>query len=184
MTGELEGRDNDERYNIPKFTPEHERPHPELILEHYEEIKKFSLHIHDNILLPLLRLFAFVLELEDEEYFVQRHRYEAPGLEYLRYMKYHPSENKLWAIGHTDYNTLTFLFHQPVAGLQVQTKDGWRYGMHLPHSLTKKDTLTLQSTFQPGTNNSKRSRRPRISFRRLSQVNSPSSSSTPSRPKR
>ncbi len=42
-TGELAGKDNDERYNIPKFTPEHERPHPQLILDHYEEIKAFSL---------------------------------------------------------------------------------------------------------------------------------------------
>lgn len=42
-TGKLASRDNDERYNIPKFTPEHERPHPDLILQHFEEIKKFSL---------------------------------------------------------------------------------------------------------------------------------------------
>jgi hypothetical protein len=42
-TGELSTRDNDERYNIPKFTPEHERPHPQLIRDHYEEIRKFSL---------------------------------------------------------------------------------------------------------------------------------------------
>lgn len=42
-TGELAARDNDERYNIPKFTPEHERPHPQLILDHFEEIKEFSL---------------------------------------------------------------------------------------------------------------------------------------------
>lgn len=42
-TGELAGKDNDERYNIPKFTPEHERPHPEIILDHYEEIRDFSL---------------------------------------------------------------------------------------------------------------------------------------------
>jgi isopenicillin N synthase-like dioxygenase len=125
--GELEGRDNDERYNIPKFTPEHERPHPKLILSHYEEIKAFSLHIHNNILLPLLHLFAHVLELEDEDFFVNRHRYSEKGLEYLRYMKYHPSPNPLWAIGHTDYNTLTFLFHQPVAGLQVLTPEGWKY---------------------------------------------------------
>ncbi|TVY84891.1 UPF0676 protein [Lachnellula suecica] len=125
-TGTLAGKDNDERYNIPKFTPEHERPHPKLILDHYEEIKKFSLHIHNKILLPLLRLFAFALEI-DENYFVDRHRYDAEGLEYLRYMKYHPDPKELWAIGHTDYNTLTFLFHQPVTGLQVQTKDGWRY---------------------------------------------------------
>ncbi|KAH8690693.1 putative 1-aminocyclopropane-1-carboxylate oxidase [Talaromyces proteolyticus] len=133
-TGELAARDNDERYNIPKFTLEHERPHPELILQHYEEIKDFSLHIHNKILLPLLRLFAYVLEI-DEEYLVQIHRYEAKGLEYLRYMQYYPRTveedaklGNLWAKGHTDYNTLTFLFHQPVAGLQVQQPDNtWKY---------------------------------------------------------
>ncbi|RFU31553.1 hypothetical protein B7463_g4774, partial [Scytalidium lignicola] len=125
-TKESGAKDNDERYNIPKFTPEHERPHPKLILDHYEEIKRFSLHVHNHILLPLLRLFAHVLEI-DEDFFVNRHRYDAEGLEYLRYMKYHPDPRDLWSIGHTDYNTLTFLFHQPVAGLQVQTPDGWRY---------------------------------------------------------
>ncbi|KAL4969917.1 uncharacterized protein BDV14DRAFT_186926 [Aspergillus stella-maris] len=126
-TGSLGTRDNDERYNIPKFTPEHERPHPELIREYWDEIREFSLHIHYKILLPLLRPFAFVLEI-DENTLVNLHRYEEPGLEYLRYMIYHPrtepedaQANNLWAKGHTDYNTLTFLFHQPVAGLQVLT---------------------------------------------------------------
>jgi isopenicillin N synthase-like dioxygenase len=42
-TGELASKDNDERYNIPKFTLEHERPHPQLILNHYSKIEKFSL---------------------------------------------------------------------------------------------------------------------------------------------
>lgn len=42
-TGKLAARDNDERYNIPKFTPEHERPHPKIINDHIEEIKDFSL---------------------------------------------------------------------------------------------------------------------------------------------
>ncbi|KAL2815213.1 hypothetical protein BDW59DRAFT_176219 [Aspergillus cavernicola] len=133
-TGKLSTRDNDERYNIPKFTPEHERPHPQIIKEHYDEIREFSLHIHDRILLPLLRLFATVLEI-DEDSLVNIHRYTEPGLEYLRYMLYHPrsesadAENgNIWAKGHTDYNTLTFLFHQPVAGLQVLTPENeWRY---------------------------------------------------------
>jgi isopenicillin N synthase-like dioxygenase len=104
-----------------------------------------------------------VLELEDEEYFVNRHRYEAPGLEYLRYMKYHPSENLLWAIGHTNYNTLTFLFHQPISGLQVQTKEGWRYGMASTQERMAWVGLTadiLNSSFQPRPNHSKRRRRP------------------------
>ncbi|THW81932.1 putative 1-aminocyclopropane-1-carboxylate oxidase [Aureobasidium pullulans] len=132
-TGELGARDNDERYNIPKFTPEHERSHPKLIQDHFDEIKEFSLHVHNQVLLPLLRLFAYVLEI-DESYFASRHRYEARGLEYLRYMKYFPrteaedaAVNNIWAKGHTDYNTLTFLFHQPVSGLQVQTPEGWKY---------------------------------------------------------
>ncbi|KUI61168.1 hypothetical protein VP1G_08361 [Cytospora mali] len=134
-TGKLAARDNDERYNIPKFTPEHERPHPQVIRDHWDEIRAFSLKVHDALLLPLLRLFACVLELDDEDFFVRRHRYEAEGLEYLRYMQYFPrtreedaAEDNIWARGHTDYNTLTFLFHQPVAGLQVQTPEGkWKY---------------------------------------------------------
>lgn len=127
---------------VPKFTPEHDRPHPQLIRDHWDEIRAFSLRVHNDLLLPLLRLFAHVLELDDEEALARRHRYDAPGLEYLRYMKYHPRrpastavdaavspEDDLWAGAHTDYNTLTFLFHQPVAGLQVQTAPGgpWRH---------------------------------------------------------
>ncbi|KAL1643701.1 putative flavonol synthase [Diplodia intermedia] len=152
-TGELATRDNDERYNIPKFTPEHERPHPQIIIDHLDEIKEFSLasfpssalervsptnapspaaqKIHNTLLLPLLRLFAHVLELPDADHFVRRHRYSEPGLEYLRYMLYHPTaaaDRAVWARGHTDYNTLTFLFHQPVAGLQVLTPSGaWKH---------------------------------------------------------
>lgn len=131
----LAARDNDERYNIPKFTAEHSsRPHPPLIRAHWDEIRAFSRKVHDSLLLPLLRLFAHVLELPDEEHLAQRHRYAAEGLEYLRYMKYHPrspaadaAAGNVWARGHTDYNTLTFLFHQPVAGLQVRARDGaWR----------------------------------------------------------
>ncbi|KAI2466871.1 putative 1-aminocyclopropane-1-carboxylate oxidase [Annulohypoxylon bovei var. microspora] len=135
-TGKLATRDNDERYNIPKFTPEHERPHPQLIQDHWDEIRAFSLKIHNSVLLPLLRLFAHVLEI-DEDYLAERHRYAAHGLEYLRYMKYHPrtaaadaQAGNVWAKGHTDYNTLTFLFHQPVAGLQFLSAGYLRSTVH------------------------------------------------------
>ncbi|KAL4762831.1 uncharacterized protein BDW70DRAFT_149024 [Aspergillus foveolatus] len=149
--GKLGVRENDERYNIPKFTKEHERPHPPVILDHYDEIKEFSLHIHNNILLPLLQLFAFVLEL-DEETLVILHRYEEPGLEYLRYTVYHPRSEKedseagnLWARGHTDYNTLTFLFHQPIVGLQVLSPDGeWRYGRSDPDKIIVNIAVALE----------------------------------------
>lgn len=144
-TGSLASRDTDERYNIAKFTPEHAHlPHPSLIHQHASSIEHFSRHIHDRILLPLLRIFAIALELPDKNHFVTRHAYDAPGLEYLRYMKYHPrtreadaQADNIWARGHTDYNTLTFLFHQPVAGLQVLTPESagapskWKY-VHSP----------------------------------------------------
>jgi isopenicillin N synthase-like dioxygenase len=126
-TGALAARDTDERYNIAKFTTEHAHlSHPQIVQQHLAEIEAFSRHIHDAILLPLLRVFAIALELPDKDFFVSRHAYDASGLEYLRYMKYHPRTreadakvNNIWARGHTDYNTLTFLFHQPVAGLRV-----------------------------------------------------------------
>jgi len=60
-TGELASKDNDERYNIPKFTPEHERPYPQLILDHYEEIKDFSLVrrcLHMGVLLDLTEQYS------------------------------------------------------------------------------------------------------------------------------
>lgn len=111
---------------------------------HWDEIRAFSRKVHDALLLPLLRLLARgVLGLADDDdddededdALSRRHRYDAEGLEYLRYMQYHPRPRAedarggdVWARGHTDYNTLTFLFHQPVAGLQVQTPEGrWRY---------------------------------------------------------
>lgn len=95
-------------------------------------------HIHDKILLPLLRLFAYILELDDEELLANIHRYDAPGLEYLRYMQYYPRSEEedarlgnLWAKAHSDYNSFTFLFYQPVAGLQVLVDEGggnvWKY---------------------------------------------------------
>jgi len=69
-------------------------------------------HVHNRILLPLLRLFAYVLEV-DEDYFVNRHRYDAEGLEYLRYMLYHPrtveedaKRDNIWAGGHTVIQTI------------------------------------------------------------------------------
>jgi len=111
------------------------------VQRHLSEIETFSRHIHDAILLPLLRIFAIALELDDKDYFVSRHAYDAPGLEYLRYMKYHPRTrsadaevDNIWARGHTDYNTLTFLFHQPVAGLQVLTPESASASARVPGS--------------------------------------------------
>lgn len=83
----------------------------------------------------LLALFAIVLELP-ENYFAAHHRYdEALSDCHLRYMKYHARDaatnarlENVWVKGHTDFGSLTLLFRQPVAALQVRGPDGgWRW---------------------------------------------------------
>ncbi|KAB8206563.1 hypothetical protein BDV34DRAFT_224305 [Aspergillus parasiticus] len=129
-------KDNFEIYNIPKFIPEHaDRNHPEVVKSHIDTIEKFSKHIHDEIVKKLLVIFALALGLEDEEWLVKKHRYEKSSGDHLRYMKYYSrseEENKklggVWLKGHSDMGSLTLLFRQPVAALQVLTKEGnWKY---------------------------------------------------------
>jgi isopenicillin N synthase-like dioxygenase len=40
--------------------------------------------------LDLLRAFACALEIEDEDWFVKRHRYEVPSRDSFRWIKYQP----------------------------------------------------------------------------------------------
>ncbi|KAI1333613.1 hypothetical protein F5Y15DRAFT_430757 [Xylariaceae sp. FL0016] len=135
--------DNTEIYNIPKFIPELERSHPDIINQNRPEIERFSRHIHDEIVRKLLTLFAMILELP-EDYFLKCHRYDERSDCHLRYMKYHhrsEEQNKslgnVWVRGHTDFGSLTLLFRQPVAALQVQTPDGnWKWVKPYPESIT------------------------------------------------
>ncbi|KAI1321370.1 2OG-Fe(II) oxygenase superfamily protein [Xylariaceae sp. FL0255] len=135
--------DNTEVYNIPKFIPELERTHPEIINENRGEIERFTRHIHDKVAGKLLVLFAIILELP-EDYFLQCHRYNARSDCHLRYLKYHhrtEEQNKalenIWIKGHTDFGSITLLFRQPVAALQVRTPTGeWKWVKPHPRSIT------------------------------------------------
>ncbi|GAM34126.1 1-aminocyclopropane-1-carboxylate oxidase [Talaromyces pinophilus] len=138
-------KDNFEIYNIPKFIPEHaDRPHPEIVKNHWETIRSFSTHIHEQIVRKLLVIFAVALGLEDEEVLVNKHRYGERSGDHLRYMKYYArseEENRklggVWLKGHSDMGSLTILFRQPVAALQVLTKDGtWKYVKPQMNALT------------------------------------------------
>jgi len=135
--------DNTEIYNLPKFIPTYERPHPKLIKDQWAIIEKFGKHIHHEVVGKLLVLIAIILELP-EDYFLDRHRYDAKSDCHLRYMKYHrrPAEinaqlNGVWSKGHTDFGSLTLLFRQPVAALQVRTpSEEWKYVKPYPGSIT------------------------------------------------
>ncbi|OJJ35459.1 hypothetical protein ASPWEDRAFT_510244 [Aspergillus wentii DTO 134E9] len=122
--------DNLETYNISKFIPEKQRSQPEVIKRYWADIEKFHRHMHENIAHKLLKLLAIILELDDEDEFVKGHLYESNCDSSLRYMKYHArtgEENtkfkNTYIKGHADKGTMTFVFQQPVAALQVQKTD-------------------------------------------------------------
>jgi len=135
--------ENTEVYNIPKFGPYYERPHPTVLRNNWAQIEKFSRHINDHIVTKLFKLFAIVLELP-ENYFADFHKYEEVDSSYLRYMKYHartPEQNEalgnIWLKGHSDFGSLTLLFRQPIVTLQVRTPKGeWKYVKPYPESIT------------------------------------------------
>lgn len=127
--------DNIEVYNIPKFTPEFAGKYsqPPLIGKHIAEIEAFSKHL--KIVLPLMVLFGVLLEFPGEELLSKLHSYDKLSDDHYRYMKYHQRTSKeheesqgLQVEGHTDLGSLTLLFRQPVAGLQILTDDDrWLY---------------------------------------------------------
>lgn len=135
--------DNTEIYNIPKFIPALERAQPDIINRNRPEIEGFARHIHDEIVRKLLTLLAIILELPEDS-FLKIHRYEETSDCHLRYMKYHhrtDEENQqlgnIWVKGHTDFGSLTLLFRQPVAALQVRTPEGqWKWVKPHPGSIT------------------------------------------------
>ncbi|WWC90403.1 uncharacterized protein L201_005338 [Kwoniella dendrophila CBS 6074] len=140
-------RDRIEHYNIPKFDGYHERDQPDIIRENIGEIEEFARSLHTNVLDPLHALIAIALELP-EDYFINLHKYENPSEDHLRYMMYRhftpeqieqiQSDDGVYSLGHTDLGTLTLLFRQPVAALQIKdhATGDWKWAKPLNGSLT------------------------------------------------
>lgn len=128
-------KDNVEVYNLPKFDGYHERAQPEVLRAHIKEIEAFSRKCHEKVVTKLLKLFAILLELPDEDQLVKSHVYDDKGEDHLRYMHYKartPEENRavgeLYSPGHTDLGSVTLLFRQPVAALQIlNSKNEWKW---------------------------------------------------------
>lgn len=128
-------RDNVELYNVAKFTPHNasERRHP-WFTPYQDEQKAFSRKAMD-VAGKVFELFARMLELP-ADYFSSRHRYDDASDDHLRYMSYRPRSTEedarvdnMWSRAHTDFGSLTLLWSQNVAGLQIKTEDKgeWRY---------------------------------------------------------
>jgi isopenicillin N synthase-like dioxygenase len=81
-----------------------------------------------------LKLFALLLELPEDQ-LVRDHVYDDKGEDHLRYMHYEhrsPEVNKkiggLYSAGHTDLGTVTLLFRQPIAALQIlNSNHEWKW---------------------------------------------------------
>ena len=129
-------RDNTETLNIAKFTKDDtfaEYHKNNFIQNNHDKLAQLSRKVFE-VARKLFILFAIILEL-DENYFVDRHLYDDPSDDLLRFMKYHPRTKEedaqvenIWARAHTDFGSLTLLFNQVVAGLQIKLADGeWKY---------------------------------------------------------
>lgn len=91
--------------------------------------------MHQNVTYKLLRIIEHILDVP-EDTLVKGHLYESNCDTSLRYMMYRArseEENRkykdVYLRGHSDNGTLTYVFQQPVAALQVKhTKDSdWEY---------------------------------------------------------
>ncbi|KAK8103258.1 hypothetical protein PG984_016404 [Apiospora sp. TS-2023a] len=123
-----EVRNNVEQWNHAKFTGlyEKEARHP-FFAPYEDDIAGFSRKALD-VALKLLELCALILELPPS-FFADQHRYDSPSDDHLRYMSYRPRSpeddakvDNTWTRAHTDFGTLTLLWSQNVAGLQIKTK--------------------------------------------------------------
>lgn len=123
------------KLNIPKAIPAYKNVPKHTITElHYPEIAAFHRDVFDKVIRKLFILMAIILELP-EDYLLNLHAYDAPSDDHLRYMIYNVRTQEEWDRaqnyskgGHTDFGSLTLLFSQHIAGLQIRTPEGeWKY---------------------------------------------------------
>ncbi|KAJ3830472.1 gibberellin 2-oxidase [Lentinula raphanica] len=155
LIGKSGVKENMEMLNLPKYTSHYESfPRHDLIEAYKDEIQPFHRLVWDNVIRKLFILFAIILELP-EEYFVEKHHYDKPSEDHLRYMIYHPRPTEedaktggQWSPGHTvnDTGAMTLLFSQSVAALQIRTPNNeWKWVKHVPGGITcnAADTLSF-----------------------------------------
>ncbi|CED82662.1 Iron/ascorbate family oxidoreductases [Phaffia rhodozyma] len=137
--------DNIEHYNLESssFQSPTKQHHPS-VLPFLPEIQAFADYTNNHIVRRLFTLVSLVLELEEDALW-KLHSQEKPiGASCQRFMGYFPrdedAESKtdgIWSKGHTDYNTLSLLWSQPISALQVLTpgENKWKWVKHTPGAL-------------------------------------------------
>ncbi|KAL2837810.1 hypothetical protein BJX68DRAFT_280124 [Aspergillus pseudodeflectus] len=120
------------------------REHPSTFVPFKDEIQELNDYIHKTVLYRVLTLFAISLELP-ENFFIDRHQYDVRDDSWFRYMMYFHDHNAeemkktggVWLKGHCDFGSVTMLFSQPMASLQLMdhfTKK-WRWVPYAPGAI-------------------------------------------------
>ncbi|KIH87763.1 gibberellin 2-oxidase [Sporothrix brasiliensis 5110] len=152
--GDTGVKENIEMLNIPKAIPQWDHIGRHAVVEdNYAEIAAFHRDVWEKVVRKLFVLIAIVLELPDEDYLADAHDYDKLSDDHLRYMIYNVRSQDEWDRaqayskgGHTDFGSLTLLFSQHVAGLQIRTPEGaWKYVRPVDGGITcnAADTLTF-----------------------------------------
>lgn len=129
-----------EHYNMNHDVSKKE--HPQALRPLLPEIEAFARFNHFNVLHPILRLLALGMELPENS-FVDQHGFDTDGATYVRFARYYPRDEddetktkNVWLKGHTDTGSITILWSQPIAALQVLSPDGkWRWIKHIENAL-------------------------------------------------
>ncbi|KAM0817945.1 putative Gibberellin 2-oxidase [Seiridium cardinale] len=151
--GDTGVKENIEMLNVPKATPAYENVGKhEVVEENWEEISKFHRDLWEKVVNKLFVLISIILELP-ENYLSDAHAYDEESDDHLRYMIYNVRTQEEWDKaqayskgGHTDFGSLTLLFSQHVAGLQIRTPEGdWKYVRPVDGGITcnAADTLSF-----------------------------------------
>jgi isopenicillin N synthase-like dioxygenase len=144
-------KDNIEMWNVYKFNGKLDRSQPSVITDNRSTIEKFQKHIATDTVQKLLALISIVLELP-ETALSEGHKWDDLSDCHLRYMIYRARSQEdneraggLYSKGHTDFGSLTLLFRQPVAALQVRMPDeSWKWVKPYPGSITVNIADVLQ----------------------------------------
>ncbi|KAI1204515.1 Clavaminate synthase-like protein [Annulohypoxylon truncatum] len=146
-------KENVEMLNIPKAIPAYDKVGKHRIAEeNWDEIASFHKDLFEKVVRKLFVLISIILELP-ENYLVDAHGYDDESDDHLRYMLYNVRSQEEWDKaqayskgGHTDFGSLTLLFSQHIAGLQIRTPEGqWKYASPVDGGITcnAADTLTF-----------------------------------------
>ena len=125
------------------FTPEKRARFPVQMQPLIDEIHEFAKFNHDVILRKVLNVLSLVLKLPVDTLWNLSKEPEKRGLDLLRYALYRPApkeeDDKVSGVrlqGHTDFNSVSILWSQPITSLEVLMPDNkWRMVRHRPNAL-------------------------------------------------